>query len=135
MYNIKQPQHQQHQMYHPHHHQEVTSNHIVQTTSSSSSSSSPPDFSHHYHHQHYHQEQRQQQQQQTADLRNYLELTENLPLEDDQLNNLNLGLPMSCLPVSDVESSELDQYLPQQQVGQYNDVSASSNNQWLALNR
>jgi ABC-type Zn2+ transport system substrate-binding protein/surface adhesin len=125
------------------HQQDMTSNHM-QTS---------PDINQQHHHQQSQQQQQQQhhhhQQQQQAgnvDLRSYLELSESLaPLEDEQLGNfgaLNLGIPLNLQECA-FESSELDQYLPQQQqqlsqqspanIHQYNS-QASASSQWL-INR
>lgn len=79
-------------------------------------------------------------QQPTVDLR-YIEVGDGLPVEENQLNGLSTlgGLGLN-LPVNfqecEVESNELDQYLPPQNtpIHQYPAVQTTTASQWL-LNR
>jgi hypothetical protein len=80
------------------------------------------------------------QQPSSVDLR-YIEIGDGLPGEENQLNGLGTlgGLGLN-LPVSfqecEVESNELDQYLPSQTapIHQYPPVQVTTASQWL-LNR
>ena len=121
---------QQNQLQHPnsmYHPQDVSSNNLQTST----------DLTHQQHRpsQHQHQPHQQQQVQQPAvDLR-YLELSEQLPLEDEQLGNLGNLMPLN-LHECEVESCELDRYLPQQsnqQMNQQQQFNTQSDN-WQ-LNR